>query len=105
MLQTSPFTSQSLVRSAEQVTRLLSETLTNDTTEAIQIRTNIGNYIKCVKQRRLPYSLIVIKAEHVSHDNMDGTYMFPSEDDDLTNYVGGSAQVMVPSGLLQAIGK
>ena len=44
MLQTSPSTSQSLVRNAEQLTRLLSETLTNDTTEAIQTRTNIGNY-------------------------------------------------------------
>ena len=31
--------------------------------------------------------------------------MFPDEDDNLTNYVGGSAQVMVPNGLLQAIGK
>ena len=44
MLQTSPSTSQSLVRSSEQVTKLLSATLTNDTTEAIQTRTNIGNY-------------------------------------------------------------
>ena len=37
-------TSQSLVRSSEQVTKLLSVTLTNDTTETIQTRTNIGNY-------------------------------------------------------------
>ena len=36
---------------------------------------------------------------------MGTTYMFPDEDDDLTNYTGRSAQVMVPSGLLQAIGK
>ena len=43
MLQTSPSTSQSLVRSSEQVTELLSVTLTNDTTEAILTRTNIGN--------------------------------------------------------------
>ena len=43
MLQTSPSTSQSLVRSSEQVTELLSVTLTNDTTEAMQTRTNIGN--------------------------------------------------------------
>ena len=43
MLQTSPSTSQSLVRSSEQVTKLLSATLTNDTTEAILTRTNIGN--------------------------------------------------------------
>ena len=43
MLQTSPSTSQSLVRSSEQVTKLLSATLTNDTTEALLTRTNIGN--------------------------------------------------------------
>ena len=36
---------------------------------------------------------------------MGTAYMFPDEDDDLTNYTGRSAQVMVPSGLLQAIGK
>ena len=32
-------------------------------------------------------------------------YIFPNEDDDLTNYTGGSAQVMVPSSLLQAVSK
>ena len=32
-------------------------------------------------------------------------YTFPDEDDDLTNYTSRSAQVMVPNGLLQAIGK
>ena len=31
--------------------------------------------------------------------------MFPDEDDNLTNYTGGRAQVMVPNGLLRAIGK
>ena len=41
--QTSPSTGQALVRGAEQVTKLLSETLTNDTTEAIKTRPNIGN--------------------------------------------------------------
>ena len=52
------------------------------------------------------YSFIVIKAEHVSHDNIGGTsYLFPDDGDDLTNYTGGSAQVIVPNGLLQAIGK
>ena len=42
LLQTSPSTSQSLVRGAEQVIKMLSETLNSDTTEAIQIRENIG---------------------------------------------------------------
>ena len=32
-------------------------------------------------------------------------YIFPDEDDDLTTYTSSSAQVMVPNGLLQAIGK
>ena len=41
-VQTSPSTGQTLVRSTEQVTKLLSDTLTSDTTEAIQTRTNIG---------------------------------------------------------------
>ena len=36
---------------------------------------------------------------------MGTTYMFPDEDDDLTNYTGRSANVMVPNGLLQAICK
>ena len=103
MFQTSPSTSQSLVRNVEQVTRLLSEALTNDTTEAIQARTSIGNY-SVLNNTRL-YSYVVIKAEHVPYDNMGTTYMFPDEDDDLTNYAGRSAQVMVPNGLLQAIGK
>ena len=50
--------------------------------------------------------IIVIKAEQVSYDDMeDSTYIFPDEDDDLTNYTSRSAQVMVPNGLLQAIGK
>ena len=32
-------------------------------------------------------------------------YSFPDEDDDLANYTSRSAQVMVPNGLLRAIGK
>ena len=47
----------------------------------------------------------MIKAEHVPYDNMGITYMFPDEDDDLTNYTGRIAQVMIPNGLLQSIGK
>ena len=45
ILQTSPSTGQALVRGAEQVTKLLSETLTSDTTEAIKTRPNIGQII------------------------------------------------------------
>ena len=47
----------------------------------------------------------MIKAEHVPQDNMGTTYMFPGEDDDLTNYTGSSARVMVPNGLLWSIGE
>ena len=35
----------------------------------------------------------------------DMMYIFPDEDDDLVNYTSRSAQVMVPNGLLRAIGK
>ena len=48
---------------------------------------------------------IVIKAERVSNDNMYRGYMFPDEDDNLTGYAGGNAQLMIPSGLLQNISK
>ena len=52
------------------------------------------------------YYHIVIKGERISYDDMGTLYIFPNEDDDLANYTGGSAQVMVPNGLLQAtIGK
>ena len=47
----------------------------------------------------------MIKAEHVPHNNMSTAYMLPDEDDDLTNYTGRNAQVMIPNGLLQSIGK
>ena len=48
------------------------------------------------------YIFAVIKAEHVSHDE---GYMFPDDDDDLTEYTGGSVQLMLPSGLLQDFSK
>ena len=47
----------------------------------------------------------VLKAERLSNDTLDKGYVFPDEDDDLTAYTGGTAQVMVPSGLLQDICK
>ena len=47
----------------------------------------------------------VIKAKHVPYDSVGEMYLFPDEGDDLTNYTGGSAQVIIPNGLLQAIGK
>ena len=31
-------------------------------------------------------------------------YTFPDDNDDLTNYTGGNAQVMLPNGLLQGNG-
>ena len=36
---------------------------------------------------------------------MSTVYTFPDEDDDLTNYAGGNAQVMVPNRLWQGNGK
>ena len=49
----------------------------------------------------------MIKAERVSNDEVDDIrYMFPDDDDDdddLTEYTGGSVQLMIPSGLLQEI--
>ena len=47
----------------------------------------------------------VIKAEHVPYDSVGATYLFPDEDDDLTNYTGGSAQVIIPNGVLQTFGE
>ena len=41
----------------------------------------------------------------MSNETFDDGYVFPDEDDDLTAYAGRSAQVMVPSGLLQRICK
>ena len=49
--------------------------------------------------------VLVIKAELVSNDEVDKGYMFPDDDDDLTEFTGGSVQLMVPSGLLQDISK
>ena len=45
------------------------------------------------------FYVIVIKA--VQYGSMDTVYIFPDENDNLTNYTGGNAQVMVPNGLLQ----
>ena len=47
----------------------------------------------------------VIKAEHISSDSVDKDYVFPDEDDNLSAYNGGNAQLMVPIGLLQNISK
>ena len=46
----------------------------------------------------------VFKAERLN-ENLDEGYAFPDEDDNLATFTGGSAQVMVPSGLLQDICK
>ena len=48
---------------------------------------------------------VVIKAERISNNTVDKGYVFPDEDDNLTAYTGGSAQLMVPNGLLQDICK
>ena len=48
---------------------------------------------------------VVIKAERISNDSVIQEYVFPDDEDSLTAYGGGYAQVMVPSGLLQNISK
>ena len=47
----------------------------------------------------------VIKAKRISNDSVDKEYVFPDEDDNLTAYEGGYAQVMVPSDILQNLSK
>ena len=47
----------------------------------------------------------VVKAERVSNDSVNKDYVFPDEDDNLTSYTGGSAQLTISSGLLQNISK
>ena len=49
------------------------------------------------------FYVIVIKAERtaIQYGSMDTVYIFPDENDNLTSYTGGNAQVMVPNGLLQ----
>lgn len=44
MFQTSPVTSQAFVSGAEEYTKLLSKTLTDDVAEAINTKPNIGNW-------------------------------------------------------------
>ena len=44
---------------------------------------------------------IVIKVEHLSSEDMNKGYVFPDEDDDLTDYKGESTHLMIPSSLLQ----
>ena len=53
----------------------------------------------------MSHNFIVIKAERIPYDSMSTVYTFPDEDDDLTNYAGGNAQVMVPNRLWQGNGK
>ena len=48
---------------------------------------------------------IVLKAERISNDSVDRGYVFPDENDNLTAYTGVSAQLAVPSALLQDISK
>ena len=89
------------------VTQLLSETLTNDATEVIKAKPNIGTVAHCetLGFYYLTCSYIVIKAERISNVSADKDYVFPDADDNLVTYTGGNAQLMVPSGLLQNISK
>ena len=53
----------------------------------------------------LSHNFTVIKAESISQGSMSTMYTFPDENDDMTNYTEGNAQVMVPNSLLQGNGK
>ena len=43
----------------------------------------------------------VIKVKRLSDEDVNKGYTFPDEDDDLTDYKGKHAQLMVPSSLLR----
>ena len=45
----------------------------------------------------------VLKAEYVSNGTINKGYVFPDEDDDLTNYTGRNAQLSMSSNLLQEL--
>jgi len=45
----------------------------------------------------------VIKAEHLSHENVSKGYALLDKEDDLSNYEGENTQIMIPSNLLQNI--
>ena len=45
----------------------------------------------------------MIKAERVSDDNTNEGYVFPDDDDDLTDYNGGIVQLMISNDLVQDI--
>ena len=51
----------------------------------------------------LLHLLTVIKAKCLSNEDVGKGYSFPDEDDDLTNYQGKSAHLMIPSALLQNV--
>ena len=104
-MQTSPSTSQALVNSTEQFASILSETLNDDTTEVTKAKPNIGKVSKSFGNFVVLYLYTVIKAEHISSDSVDKDYVFPDEDDNLSDYNGGNTQLMVPIGLLQNISK
>ena len=45
----------------------------------------------------------VIKVKRLAEDDVNKGYAFPDEDDDLTDYKGKHAQLMIPSNLLRNI--
>ena len=90
---------------AEQVTKILSETLTDDAPEAIKAKPNIGNQIKVTCCFIIMCVFVVLKAERVSNDSLSKGYKFPDEDDNLTEYTGSSAQLSVSADLLQDLSK
>jgi len=50
-------------------------------------------------------SFTVVKAQRLSNENVRAgeAYVFPDEQDDLTSFTGGDAQIMVPNSILQHV--
>jgi len=50
-------------------------------------------------------SFTVVKVQRLSNENVRAgeAYVFPDEQDDLTSFTGGYAQIMVPNSILQHV--
>jgi len=58
-----------------------------------------------IKQKNYNDIVTVIKASLISNDSIQAgdPYMFPSENDDLSNFTGGNTQFTFPNAALQDV--
>jgi len=56
-------------------------------------------------KKLLYYLCVVVKAQRLSNENVQAgeAYVFPDEQDDLTSFSGGDAQIMVPNSILRHV--